>query len=164
MKRNGSGKRIDWSYRQHSLRAAERADGKFAILSTNDSLGAAEIVNTYLEKDYIEKVFRYLKTDEHIEPVRHRLERRVREYIFLLVLSYRIASALHWKMSLLEDGNAWDAMDELLRKLSRVERVEISLGRENKVWYFNFLPDTKDAVKKLVYSGLFSENVKSKRV
>ena len=95
VKRNGSGKRIDWSYRQHSLRAAERADGKFAILSTDDSLGAAEIVNTYLEKDYIEKVSRYLKTDEHIEPVRHRLERRVRAYSFLLVLSYRIASALH---------------------------------------------------------------------
>ncbi len=66
----------------------------------------ADTVNTYLEKDYIEKVFRHLKTDEHIEPVRHRLERRVRVYIFLLVLSYRIASALHWKMSLLEDRNA----------------------------------------------------------
>ncbi len=164
VKRKGSGKRIEWSYRQHSLRAAERSDGKFAILSTDDTLNAAEIVNTYLEKDYIEKVFRHLKTDEHIEPVRHRLERRVRAYIFLLVLSYRIASTLHWKMSPVSQGNAWDAMDELLRKLSRVERVYISLGRENKVWYLNLLPDTKKDVAKLGFPGLFSENVKSKRV
>ena len=101
VKRKGRGKRIECSYTQHSLRAAEKADGKFAILLTDDSLSAAETVNTYLEKDYIEKVFRHLKTDEHIEPVRHRLERRVMAYIFLLVLSYRIASTLHWKMSLL---------------------------------------------------------------
>ena len=66
VKRKGSGKRIEWSYRQHSLRAAERSDGKFAILSTDDKLGAAGTVNTYLEKDYIEKVFRHLKTDGHI--------------------------------------------------------------------------------------------------
>ena len=80
------------------------------------------------------------------------------------MLSYRIASILHWKMSLVSEGNAWDEMDDLLRKLSRVERVEISLGRKNKVWYLNLLPDTKKDVAKLGFLGLFSENVKSKRV
>ena len=164
VKRKGSGKRIVWSYRQHSLRAAERSDGKFAILSTDDSLSASEIVNTYLEKDYIGKVFRHLKTDEEIETVRHRLERRVRAYIFLLVLSYRIASALHWKMSTMTKGNAWDDMDDLLRRLSRVERVEISLGKEGRVWYLNLMPETRKAVAKLGFPALFSENVKGSRV
>ena len=64
-------------------------------------------------------------------------------------------------MSPVSEGNAWDAMDGLLRKLSRVERVEISLGRENKMWYLNFMPDTKEMVKKLGYSRLFSENTRS---
>jgi hypothetical protein len=96
--------------------------------------------------------------------VRPRLERRVRACIFLLVRSYRIASTLHWKMPPVPEGNVLDAMDELLRKLSRVERVGISPGSENKVWYLNLLPDTKKAVKKLGYSRLFSENVKSRRV
>ncbi|MCL4480743.1 MAG: hypothetical protein M1113_04585 [Candidatus Thermoplasmatota archaeon] len=77
--------------------------------------------------------------------------------------SYRIASALHWKMSLIEDGNAWDAMDELLRKLSRVERVETSIGRESKVWYLNLMSDTSKAVEKIGFPGLFSENVKSRK-
>ena len=146
------------------LRAAERADGKFAILPTDDSLSAAEMVSTYLEKDYIEKVFRRLKTNEQMEPVRHRLERRAGAYIFLLVLSCRIASALHWKMSPVSEGNAWGAMDELLRKLSRVERVEISLGSESRVWYLNLMPDAKKEVAKPGYVALFSENVKSKRM
>lgn len=89
LKRKGNGKRIEWSYRQHPLRAAERAEGKFAILSTDDSLSVADTVDMYLEKDYIEKVFRHLKTDEHIEPVRDRFERRVRAYIFLLIGLHR---------------------------------------------------------------------------
>ena len=96
--------------------------------------------------------------------MRHRFERRDRAYIFLLVLSYMIASALHWKMSLLEDRNAWDAMDELLRKLSRVERVEISIGRESKVWYLNLMSDTRKTVARIGFPGLFSENVKSRKV
>lgn len=41
----------------------------------------------YPEKDRIGKVLRHPKTGEHIEPVAHRLERRIRAYIFLLVLS-----------------------------------------------------------------------------
>ncbi len=55
-------------------------------------------------------------------------------------------------------------MDELLRKLSRVERVEISLGRESRVWYLNLMPDAKKEVAKPGYVALFSENVKSKRM
>lgn len=68
---------------------------KFAILPTDDKLGADEIVNTYLEMDYTKKVFRKLKTDEHLEPLRHRLERWVRAYFYLLMLSYRIVSTPH---------------------------------------------------------------------
>ena len=67
-------------------------------------------------------------------------------------------------MSLLEDGNAWDAMDELLRKLSRVERVEISIGRESKVWCLNLMPGTRKTVAKIGFPGLYSENVKSRKV
>ncbi len=55
-------------------------------------------------------------------------------------------------------------MDELLRKLSRVERVEISIGRESKVWYLNLMPDTRKTVAKIGFPGLFSENVKSRKV
>ena len=55
-------------------------------------------------------------------------------------------------------------MDELLRKLSRVERIEISIGRERKVWYLNLMPDTKKTVAKIGLPGLFSENVKSRKV
>ncbi|MEA2076023.1 MAG: hypothetical protein U9O85_09915 [Euryarchaeota archaeon] len=39
----------------------------------------------YLEKDFIEKVFRVLKTQEEVEPVRHRLEHRVCKGVFVRV-------------------------------------------------------------------------------
>jgi len=52
----------------------------------------------YLEKDFIEKVFRVLKSHEEIEPVRHRLEQRVRAYIFVCMLAYRLLAVLQWKL------------------------------------------------------------------
>ena len=48
----------------------------------------------YLEKDFVEKVFRTIKTQEEIVPVRHRLERMVRAYVFVMVTAYRLIAAL----------------------------------------------------------------------
>ena len=70
-------------------------------------------------------------------------------------LECKHTSTLHWKKSPDSEGNAWDAMYELLRELSK---VEISLGRENLMWYLNLMPDIKDAGKKVGYPRLFSEN------
>lgn len=55
-------------------------------------------------------------------------------------------------------------MDKPFRKLSRLEKVEISIGRESKVWYLNLTPRAKKDVAKLGYPRLFSENVGSKKV
>lgn len=66
-------------------------------------------------------------------------------------------------MSLLDDGDACGVMDEPLRKLSRVERVEISIGRKSKVWHPNVMPDTRKTVAKIGFPERFSENVKGGR-
>ena len=53
---------------------------KLTILSTYDKLSAADILNTYLDQVHIKKMFKmfwHLKTDEYIESVRQRLERKV---------------------------------------------------------------------------------------
>ncbi|EQD26718.1 transposase, IS4 family protein, partial [mine drainage metagenome] len=93
-KSGNSGKRIEWKYHSHAINASEKLDGRSAILCTDPSLSAEEIVNMYLEKDFVEKVFRTMKSQEEIVPVRHRLERRVRAYVFVMVTAYRLIAAL----------------------------------------------------------------------
>ena len=46
-----------WSYKTQELKLAESIDGKWLVLSTDDALDANEVVNEYLKKDSIEKIF-----------------------------------------------------------------------------------------------------------
>lgn len=166
VRRKGKGKdgekgpRVTWSYHQHALRAAERRDGKYALLVTDRALSAKETVNAYLEKDFIEKGFRAMKTDEEMEPVRHYRERRVRAYEFVQVLALRLRAALRW--SLREEAakvgrNPWEYEDDLLKTLGRVERVEVALGRERRIWHLNLLRHTRETLRKIGYGKLFEE-------
>ncbi len=114
--------RIEWSYRRQELRNAERFDGKWLILSTDDSIDAHNAVNMYLEKDFIEKVFRVLKTQEEVEPVRHRLEHRVKAYLFVCMLAYRLLAVLQWRLKEASGREgSWESADMLLRDLAAVQ-------------------------------------------
>lgn len=164
VRRKGKGPRVTWSYHQHALRAAERRDGKFALLVTDPTLSVKEVVDTYLEKDFIEKGFRAMKTDEEMEPVRHYRERRVRAYEFVQVLALRLRAALRW--SLKEEAakakvNPWEYEEDLLKTLGRVERVEVTLGRERRIWYLNLLKGTRETLSKMGYGKLFQEEAHS---
>jgi len=48
-------------------------DGKFLLYSSDSTYTAQEVVRMYLEKDFIEKSFRMIKTNEDLKPIRHRL-------------------------------------------------------------------------------------------
>jgi Transposase DDE domain len=161
IKRKGDGPRIAWSYRQHALRAAERHDGKWVLMSTDRRLSANEIVNTYLDKDFIEKVFRTMKTEDELEPVRHRLEQRVRAYMFVQVLAYRLVSAFRWAVVEGElPGNSWQVSEDLLHALGRVERMDVALGADKRTWYLNLTPDTRKKLDKLGFENLLKEDTK----
>ena len=143
------GKRIEWRYHSHAINASGKLDGKSAILCTDPSLFLGEIVNMYMEK-----VFRTMKTQEEIVPVCHRLERRVRAYVFVMVTAYRLIAALIY--FLMESGNSdpWGNSQKLLDSLSRVERMEITLGKEHRIWYLNLGKETSEALKKIGYGKL----------
>ncbi len=158
--RKGEGPRVSWRLKQQAVREAERQDGKWVLLATDPKRTVKEVVEAYLEKDFIEKVFRHMKTEEELEPVRHRLERRVRAYLFVLTLAYRLWAALQWYVETHEvegDGNSWEVAEDLLKALGRVERVEVALGKQRRVWHLNLLKGTKEDLKKLGYGGLFRE-------
>lgn len=160
VKRKDDGTRIEWKYKTREIGKSKRSFGKCILLSTDDSLSAKEVIKSYFEKDYIEKVFRILKTNENIEPVRHRLEHRVRAYMFVCVLAYRLLAGLRSQISnALGEEKAWEKTFELLRDLSRVERVEVGFGKEVKTWYLNTTKKSNDMLKKIGFENLFKEEI-----
>ena len=159
--RKKEGGRIVWDYKKQELRFAERTDGKWLILSTDESLDANEVVNMYLEKDFIEKVFRVLKTQEEVEPVRHRLEHRVRAYLFVCMLAYRLISALLWKLKEASGKeDSWESADMLLQGLGRVERVEVKFGNEIRTWYLNVTKAISDSLREIGMKDLLKEETR----
>ena len=160
VKRKGNGPRIEWKYRTREITSAERSYGKHLLLSTDEMLSADEIVHAYLEKDFIEKVFRTLKTSEEIEPVRHRREWRVRAYLFVCVLAYRLLAVLqYYLLEKFNENETWERADSLLEQLGRVERVQVKLGHQVKTWYLNLSKKNKEILRKIGFPKLFNETV-----
>jgi len=149
------GRRIEWRYHSHAISASVKLDGRSAVLCTDPSLSAPEIVNMYLEKDFVEKVFRTMKSQEEIVPVRHRLERRVRAYVFVMVTAYRLIAALVYFLRESGDKDPWETSQKLLDSLSGVERTEITFGKEHKIWYLNLRKESTDTLRKIGYGRLF---------
>jgi len=155
VKRTGDRPVLTWSIRSRELRKAEDLDGRFAVLCTDPSLSAREVVDSYLEKDFIEKVFRTMKSSGDLEPVRHRLEWRVRASIFVDVLAYRLQADLQHRLSNtkgLEKG--WERPGPLLRELSGVQRIRTRLGHQVKTWQLNVSGRVATALKKLGFADL----------
>lgn len=122
-------------------------------------------MKSYLEKDFVEKVFRMLKTEEEVEPVRHRLEHRVRTYMFVCVLAYRLLSVLRLRMAeAMGEDKAWERTFDLLRELSRVERVEVGFGKEVRIWYLNVSKSDEKTLKKIGMKDLLKEETLLKEV
>ena len=153
--------RVKWSYKKHELRKAEKHDGKWIIISTDDSIDAHKAVNAYLEKDFIEKVFRVIKTQEEVQPVRHRLENRVKAYLFVCMLAYRLLAVLQWRLVRASGAeNSWESADALLQALSRVQRVDVKFGNEIKTLYLNLSGQTSKSLKAIGMIGLFKEETR----
>jgi len=153
--------RIKWNYKKGELRQAEKKDGKWLLVSTDDSISAHKAVNAYLEKDFIEKVFRVIKTQEEVQPVRHRLENRVKAYLFVCMLAYRLLVVLQWRLkqvSVREDS--WESANALLQDLSRVERVEVKFGNEIKTIYLNLSEKNSKSLKAIGMMELFKEETR----
>jgi len=153
--------RIKWSYKRNELREAEKKDGKWLLVSTDDSIDAHKAVNAYLEKDFIEKVFRIIKTQEEVQPVRHRLENRVRAYLFVCMLAYRLLAVLQWRIKQASGReDSWESASELLQDLSRVERVDVRFGNEIKTLYLNLSEKTLKSLKSIGLRDLFKEETR----
>lgn len=159
VRRGREGPRVVWSYRDRAIREAARQDGKYALLCTDPRLSALDVVEQYLGKDFVEKAFRTWKTGIEVEPVRHRRERRVRAYLFVCSLAYRLEMALRWKLfeGRVNMDEVAEYQEKLLAELDRVERTEVQLGGQTRTWYLNITDHVKDGLRRLKQTDLLVE-------
>lgn len=160
IRRGGKGPRLVVEYRERELAAEARRDGKGVILNTDSKVSAQEAVREYFAKDDVEKVFRSLKSDVEVEPVRHRLEWRVRAYVFVNLLAYRLEAALRFSLAQAGVQDAHHEVEALLRDLERVERVPVRFGAQERVWFLNVNDRIRKNLKRLGYAEMFAERSK----
>lgn len=158
VKRNDVAPRIEWSYITQRIAESERSHGKYLLFSTDEAPPPQEVVKSYFGKDFVEKVFRTLKTSEEMEPVRHRLENRVRVYIFMCVLAYRLLAELQWRLDQFsERKGVWKDAYAFIQDLERVERVVVKLGHKVKNWHLNLTGMSDKTVEMIGFKGIFKE-------
>jgi len=154
-----NGNSFDYERNELARAEAELMDGKYMLYATDSTLSAAEIVQRYFERDYVEKVFRDLKSFEEIGPIRHRLETRVTAIMFVCTLALRIKVAMRTMM--MENlKNTVISPELLLKKLSRVQKIDLWVGDSKETWFVNIQKTTLKMLEEMGFESLFVGRVR----
>ena len=151
---DGNLPQLTWELDRDELANAELRDGKYLLYASDPELTATEIVQAYFEREFIEDVFHDLKSFEEVAPVRHRLETRVLGIMFVCSLALRLKVGLRTMMTCVKSGKKWSP-ETLLKKLQRVEQVDIHIGDDMKVRFVNLQQKTNEALVDIGMSHLF---------
>ncbi len=117
---------LKWEYNRESIELSQATEGKYLSYATDPNLSHRDVVREYMEKDFVEKSFRDLKSEEDMMPVRHRLEPRVMAYFFMISVAHRIRTGLRYYIAETPINERKYEMDELLHLLRRVKFVKFS--------------------------------------
>lgn len=114
------------------LQEAERWDGIFVMVTTETHLTAQEILESYRERDRVEKAIRVLKDILEIEPQYVYTKKHVLGHVFICVLAYQIRSVMRYMLK--RDGIDM-SIDEAFEVLERLKVVNITIhGDKTKVY------------------------------
>lgn len=149
---------LEWKTNSEARIEDERLDGKYLLYASDPTLSADDVVRLYFERDYVEKIFRDLKTFEEIAPIRHRKESRVLGIIFVCTLSLRLKIAL--RTLLTEVKNTKLNAENLLKQLGRVNQVDFQMDKEVQVWYVGLQKKTEKVLDEIGMKGVFGDRVR----
>jgi len=141
IKSGEDGTELIWGPDEVERDLAEKLDGKWLIYASDPSLTAKHVVKTYIEKDFIEKLFENVKSYEEIQPLRHRLESRVFAIIFVCTLALRLKAALRWIIHAKKRESDL-SVEMLMKKLEHVEYVEFNVGDSTDAYFINMQKKT----------------------
>ena len=129
---------LKWVLNEEAIIQAEALDGKYLLYSTDSSLSASDVVKEYLGKDFVEKTFNTLKSHLNIAPVRHWKSHRIRAIFFVAIMALWLRVVYNQAMNQISKKERIYEFDELLRRLKRVEYVEVEIDNHEKAfWYLN---------------------------
>lgn len=123
------GLKVDYKLDKEALGKASRRDGKYALVSTDLSLDAEDMVTAYFQKTVIERAFRILNQVVKLEPVRHRKACRVRAYSFACYLAYLFLTILDYR---LKTAGISESVEHVLERLNAVEWITVSYGKQKE--------------------------------
>ncbi len=149
---------MNWAYNDEAIEKAVSLDGKYLLYSTDTSLKASDVVNEYVGKDFVEKSFRTLKSDLKMAPVRHWKNHRIRAIFFVNILALWLRTICEFTLKQIPKNKREYDYEELLRRLKRVQYVEIECGNEEKAyWYLNKSQKLDDQLKIMGFKNLLRE-------
>jgi len=127
---------------REAVRDAERLDGKWVLITNDDSLAPADVADAYLGSQVIERGFRTMKSGQvEVRPMYHRLERRIEAHVKLCVLALLVA-----RVAELRTGLPWA---RIRHALSAVQVTEYATDT-HRFFRVNRVPDdARDILKAL---------------
>jgi len=149
---------LKWTLDEEAIRQAEELDGKYLLYSTDSLLSASDVVKEYVGKDFVEKTFNTLKSHLKIAPVRHWKNHRIRAVFFVAMIALWLRVVYNHGMCQISKKERVYDFDELLRRLKRVEYVEVETENQKKAyWYLNLTEKMVGQLKKMGFTNLFPE-------
>lgn len=131
---------------QDKLAEVERWDGAFIMVTTDTSLGPVDLINTYRERDRVEKAIRTLKVVLDIRPINVHLKEQVEGHIFICTLAYQLRRVAQ---QYLKDGEIDMSIGEALDALKRMKVVDIRVDKD-EMQVHRMITTLDDNQKKLI--------------
>jgi len=109
----------NWNY----IKEISQYYGYFVLCTTEVNMEDVDVIESYRERDLIEKAIRTLKNELDIRPVFVYGENTVKGHIFICSLAYQIRSVMRY---LIRKHKFEMSVDEALRILQKIKLVSIS--------------------------------------
>lgn len=94
------------------VKAEERLDGKYLLITSDDTLPAADVAQSYKQLAEVERAWRSLKSELDIRPMYHRLDDRIRAHVLLCWLALLLV-----RVAEVKTGQTWDTLRAELDRL-----------------------------------------------
>ena len=113
------------------LKAAEQRDGHYLLRSNLTGEDPAVLWTRYVQLTQIESVFRSLKSELSIRPIRHQLEHRADAHVLIAFLAYSLQVTLKNRLMMYAPGLTPAAVFE---KLATIQMVEVWIPMVDGRW------------------------------